>query len=240
MLTAAHTTYTSKTICCIASSIANDTGIILAANMLGWPLIPDVLPLHQICENFLQAAKVPLNEYEFPTSKLANVQSQLEKLVEKNYYLHQSAKDAYRSYLLSYNSHQLKAIFNVHALDLAAVGKSFGFTRPPRVRTTSKFGIALAMSIVRDVAACNFGCYVDLQCKGAAKSRTSCYALLQDVYTMIAVQVTLNLESKASHTRKQNGQSCGDYKRQKPGHAFSSSNPYGKKHSGDQRQFARI
>lgn len=74
-----------------------------------------------------------MNEYEFPTSKLANVQSQLEKLVEKNYYLHQSAKDAYRSYLLSYNSHQLKTIFNVHALDLAAVGKSFGFIRPPRV-----------------------------------------------------------------------------------------------------------
>ena len=81
----------------------------------------------------LQAAKVPLNEYEFPTSKLANVQSQLEKLVEKNYYLHQSAKDAYRAYLLSYNSHQLKSIFNVHTLDLKAVGKSFGFTAPPRV-----------------------------------------------------------------------------------------------------------
>ncbi len=89
----------------------------------------------------LQAAKVPLNEYEFPTSKLANVQSQLEKLVEKNYYLHQSAKDAYRSYLLSYNSHQLKAIFNVHALDLAAVGKSFGFTRPPRVSATSNLAL---------------------------------------------------------------------------------------------------
>ena len=43
-----------------------------------------------------QAAKVPLNEYEFPSNKIANVQSQLEKLVEKNYYLHQSARDAYR------------------------------------------------------------------------------------------------------------------------------------------------
>lgn len=84
-------------------------------------------------EHLMQAAKVPLNEYEFPTSKLANVQSQLEKLVEKNYYLHQSAKDAYRAYLLSYNSHQLKSIFNVHTLDLKAVGKSFGFTAPPRV-----------------------------------------------------------------------------------------------------------
>ena len=53
-----------------------------------------------------QAAKVPLNEYEFPSNKIANVQSQLEKLVEKNYYLHQSARDAYRyaAVLLSFPS----------------------------------------------------------------------------------------------------------------------------------------
>lgn len=38
--------------------------------------------------------------------------------VEKNYYLHQSAREAYRSYILAYNSHQLKDIFNVHRLDL--------------------------------------------------------------------------------------------------------------------------
>ena len=82
----------------------------------------------------VQAAKVPLNEYEFPTNKVANVQSQLERLVEKNYYLHQSARDAYRGYILSYNSHQLKDIFNVHTLDLQAVAKSLGFSAPPRVR----------------------------------------------------------------------------------------------------------
>lgn len=51
---------------------------------------------------------MPLNEYEFPQNKLANVQGQLEKLVAKNYYLHTSAREAYRSYILSYNSHQLK------------------------------------------------------------------------------------------------------------------------------------
>lgn len=82
---------------------------------------------------YLKSAKVPLNEYEFPQSKLANVQSQLEKLVEKNYYLHQAAKDAFRSYILAYNSHSLKDIFNIHALDLKAVAKSFGFQTPPRV-----------------------------------------------------------------------------------------------------------
>lgn len=80
-----------------------------------------------------QAARVPLSEYEFPAAKVANVQSQLERLVAKNYYLHQSAREAYRGYLLSYNSHQMKDAFNVHTLDLASVARSFGFTNPPKV-----------------------------------------------------------------------------------------------------------
>eukprot|EP00199_Chlamydomonas_sp_CCMP681_P001441 CAMPEP_0119103100 /NCGR_PEP_ID=MMETSP1180-20130426/1639_1 /TAXON_ID=3052 ORGANISM="Chlamydomonas cf sp, Strain CCMP681" /NCGR_SAMPLE_ID=MMETSP1180 /ASSEMBLY_ACC=CAM_ASM_000741 /LENGTH=619 /DNA_ID=CAMNT_0007087537 /DNA_START=65 /DNA_END=1924 /DNA_ORIENTATION=- len=92
-----------------------------------------LLPEELAFLKYLKEAKVPLNEYEFPTHKVANVQAQLERLVEKNYYLHQSARDAYRSYLLAYNSHALKDIFNVHQLDLAAVARSFGFTTPPRV-----------------------------------------------------------------------------------------------------------
>ena len=71
-----------------------------------------------------------MNEYDFPTAKVANVQSELTRLVEKNYYLNQAAKDAYRAYVLAYNSHSLKDIFNVHALDLAAVARSFGFEKP--------------------------------------------------------------------------------------------------------------
>ena len=47
-------------------------------------------------------------------------------------------KEAYRGYILAYNSHQLKDIFNVHMLDLKAVAKSFGFTGPPRVRSPSR------------------------------------------------------------------------------------------------------
>mmetsp|Transcript_15989 Transcript_15989/g.54528 ORF Transcript_15989/g.54528 Transcript_15989/m.54528 type:complete len:619 (+) Transcript_15989:57-1913(+) len=82
---------------------------------------------------YLKKAKVPLNEYEFPSSKISNVQHQLEKLVEKNYYLNQSAREAYRSYLLAYNSHQLKDVYNVHTLDLTSVAASFGFSSPPRV-----------------------------------------------------------------------------------------------------------
>ena len=45
----------------------------------------------------------------------------------------QSAKDGYRSYLQAYASHSLRSVFNVNALDLKKVAKSFGFPTPPRV-----------------------------------------------------------------------------------------------------------
>ncbi len=81
----------------------------------------------------LREAKVPLNEYEFPKEKVANIQTQLERLVEGNYYLQKSARDGFRSYLLAYASHSMKDIFNIHELDIAAVAKSFGFSAPPRI-----------------------------------------------------------------------------------------------------------
>ena len=80
---------------------------------------------------FLKQAKVPLNEYQFPPSKIANVQTQLEKLMEKNYYLNKSGKDGFRSYLQAYASHSLKQIFDVSSLDLTRVAKAYGFTVPP-------------------------------------------------------------------------------------------------------------
>jgi ATP-dependent RNA helicase DDX18/HAS1 len=54
-------------------------------------------------------------------------------LLQKNYYLHRSANDGYRSYLQAYASYSLKSIFDVNKLDLIKVGKAFGFTVPPRV-----------------------------------------------------------------------------------------------------------
>ncbi|TYG60418.1 hypothetical protein ES288_D07G067000v1 [Gossypium darwinii] len=92
-------------------------------------LIPEELQFLR----YLKSAKVPVKEYEFDEKKLANVQSHLEKLVENNYYLNKSAKDAYRSYILAYNSHSMKDIFNVHRLDLQAVAASFCFSCPPKV-----------------------------------------------------------------------------------------------------------
>jgi ATP-dependent RNA helicase DDX18/HAS1 len=89
---------------------------------------------------FLKKKRIPLNEYEFPESKLANITAQFEKLVERNYFLNTSAREAYRSYIQSYASHSRKDIFNVHSLDLQKVAKSFGLAVPPRVNLSVKLG----------------------------------------------------------------------------------------------------
>jgi ATP-dependent RNA helicase DDX18/HAS1 len=77
-----------------------------------------LLPEETAFLKYLREAKVTLQEYEFPVNKVANIGTQTTMLVEKNYYLNKSARDAYRSYLLSYASHSHKDIFNVHELDL--------------------------------------------------------------------------------------------------------------------------
>ena len=109
----------------------------------------------------LKEARVPVVEFDFPAKKLLNVQSQLEKLINQNYYLNkaslpfhhlfplltyvsQSAKDGYRSYIQAYASHSLRSVFDVHKLDLVKLAKSFGFSAPPRV------DIQLGSSMQRD------------------------------------------------------------------------------------------
>jgi len=57
----------------------------------------------------------------------------MEKLIEKNYYLHKSAQEAYKSYVRAYDSHSLKQIYNVNTLNLPMVALSFGFKVPPYV-----------------------------------------------------------------------------------------------------------
>ncbi|KAI0137482.1 ATP-dependent RNA helicase HAS1 [Xylariales sp. AK1849] len=94
--------------------------------------------------SILKEARVPVAEFEFPANKLSNIQSQLEKLISQNYYLHQSAKDGFRSYLHAYSSHSLRTIFDVNKLNLKQVAKSFGFTAPPRT------DIQLGASMSRD------------------------------------------------------------------------------------------
>uniref|UniRef100_A0ACD5YKZ1 Uncharacterized protein n=1 Tax=Avena sativa TaxID=4498 RepID=A0ACD5YKZ1_AVESA len=82
---------------------------------------------------YLKAAKISLTEYEFNNKNVPNLQSHLENIVGENYFLNQSAKEAYRSYILAYNSHAMKDIFNVHDLDMKSVAASFCFKNPPKV-----------------------------------------------------------------------------------------------------------
>ncbi|XP_014234060.1 probable ATP-dependent RNA helicase pitchoune [Trichogramma pretiosum] len=78
---------------------------------------------------YLEKAKVPVTELELKNTVKA--QLQIEKLMSKKFWLRDSAKDAYESYLRAYNSHNLKDVFNVNTLNLAEVVKSIGFLAPP-------------------------------------------------------------------------------------------------------------
>uniref|UniRef100_A0A8D0HIG0 ATP-dependent RNA helicase n=1 Tax=Sphenodon punctatus TaxID=8508 RepID=A0A8D0HIG0_SPHPU len=82
---------------------------------------------------YLKQARVPLSEFEFSWTKISDIQSQLEKLIEKNYFLHKSAQEAYKAYIRAYDSHSLKQIYTVNNLDLPKVALSFCFKVPPFV-----------------------------------------------------------------------------------------------------------
>ena len=49
-----------------------------------------LLPEELAFLRYLRHARVPLNEYEFPASKISNVQAQLEELLSGNFYLHRA------------------------------------------------------------------------------------------------------------------------------------------------------
>lgn len=97
-------------------------------------LMPEELGFLQ----YLRRAGVPVAEYSFPPNKLANIQQQLERVIEKNYHLHRSSRDAYRAYMHAYAAHSHKDCFDVHKLDLQQVAKGFGFAAPPKVELNLK------------------------------------------------------------------------------------------------------
>lgn len=100
------------------------------ANSQGKALLM-ILPSEVGLIRSLKKYNIELSEYDFSEDKLAQIQDQLEMLIEKNYYLQQAAKDAYKAYLHAYVSHKMKDIYNINDLDLAKVCKAFGFTKPP-------------------------------------------------------------------------------------------------------------
>ena len=96
------------------------------ANKLGKALLM-ILPNEINFIRMLQLYKIKLDEFQFPEKKLANVQEQLEKLVnKKDKFLLNMATEAYRAYIHSYNAQTDKDSFNLEKLDILKVCKIFG------------------------------------------------------------------------------------------------------------------
>ncbi|KAM0841295.1 hypothetical protein ACQ4PT_059131 [Festuca glaucescens] len=81
----------------------------------------------------LRAANICLTEYELHNKNVPSLQANFEKIVGENYFLHQLAQEAYRSYILAYNSNAMKETFNVHGLNFKDVAASFSIRNPPKV-----------------------------------------------------------------------------------------------------------
>uniref|UniRef100_A0A2P2I0P8 ATP-dependent RNA helicase n=1 Tax=Hirondellea gigas TaxID=1518452 RepID=A0A2P2I0P8_9CRUS len=85
---------------------------------------------------YLRERKVTLNPIEVQQDKIYKIQRQLEKLMNKNYFLASSGRLAFKSYIHAYMKHRNKEIFNVHHMDMSKVAKSFGFDNPPVIDLT--------------------------------------------------------------------------------------------------------
>jgi hypothetical protein len=149
------------------------------------------------------------------------------QLIEKNYYLHKSAQDAYRSYLLAYASHSHKDIFNAHNIDLQALAKAFGLQVPPRVNH-------LPFSVKGDKS----------KSKGLLTMNNN-----QTNEDLSGVQVNI-IERTSDNDRRSkkrgldNDEESGNKGKKQhvyktSGHVFSADNPYGKRADNDKRQFVR-
>ncbi|EEC00637.1 ATP-dependent RNA helicase pitchoune, putative, partial [Ixodes scapularis] len=104
------------------------TNIATALNEQGW-----LLYFYFLAQLFLSSAIFTIDQRKYTISAVPSALLFLEKLITKNYFLHMSAKEAYKAYVRAYDSHHLKSIFDVNTLDLIQVAKSFGFTVPPSV-----------------------------------------------------------------------------------------------------------
>ena len=83
--------------------------------------------------NVLSKYNISVKQYECPSKKkIANIQSQLEKITSSVYHLHVLAHQAYQAYIREYGLRNAK-IFDVLALNIVDLAKSFGLSAPPKM-----------------------------------------------------------------------------------------------------------
>eukprot|EP00483_Globobulimina_turgida_P007417 UN07431 len=81
----------------------------------------------------LNKYNIKVKQYQCPSKKkIANIQSQLEKITSSVYHLHVSAHQAYQAYLREYGLRSSR-IFDVLSLNIVDVAKSFGLSAPPKM-----------------------------------------------------------------------------------------------------------
>ncbi|KAL1244064.1 putative ATP-dependent RNA helicase pitchoune [Trichinella spiralis] len=78
----------------------------------------------------LKQASVFVRQFKFSWNKVADIQDRLENLINNEFFLCISAKEAFTGYVRAYESHHMKDVFNVRSLDIGMVSKSFGFRTP--------------------------------------------------------------------------------------------------------------
>jgi len=97
-------------------------------------LIPQESKYLQVLNRY----NIRLKQYECPApTKIANIQSQLEKITNSVYFLHVSAHNAYQAYVREYglrNSH----VFDVMNINIIHLAKSFGLVAPPKTSVQVK------------------------------------------------------------------------------------------------------
>jgi ATP-dependent RNA helicase DDX18/HAS1 len=77
---------------------------------------------------YLKRKKITINEYKFRVQNWSVVQHKIARIVGQNYYLNKLSKVAFKSFLNSYSSSNLKEIFDLKKLDLKLLSKNFGFS----------------------------------------------------------------------------------------------------------------
>eukprot|EP00981_Chlorochromonas_danica_P015298 scaffold11564_cov180-Ochromonas_danica.AAC.8 len=188
-----------------------------------------LLPSELAFLHYLRAAKVLLQEYEFPAHKVLCISQQMNALVEKNYFLQKSAQDAYRAYLLAYASHSHKDIFDVHAIDMQALAKAFGLSVPPRINHlpfSVKGGSSSSSSSTRPTASAGNG-----EVQVNIIDRTAAAASRGGDDGRRGKKRALEGETEGENRAKHFHRSSG--------HVFSADNPYGRREATDKRQFVR-
>ena len=76
----------------------------------------------------LKKENIEMIEFKFPKLGVTRIQTKIEELVEKNFYLEKLAKDALKSFIQSYNNYSLKEIFDLKKINKSYLFKSFGIS----------------------------------------------------------------------------------------------------------------